>query len=635
MAIYYLDIDDEITAAAARIRDSSDSRVALVIQGGSRIATSRINFRLLAREAQHRNRRLAIVAGDPSVRSLAQTAGVPIYSSVAEYQKAEAASTAADWHPAGQVQDLPALVSPAQAAAAVAPDRRSGAEGVGGTAGSGLSGGLGSAAGQRSSNGRSGPGSRSSALNSTVPALPVRSRPVRLSRWLALPAAIVLVLVAGGGYLLWPSATVVLAVKAETLGPVNYVINVDSSSATPNDGALTIPAQMKSFPVVSHGSFTATGQNVTETAATGAVTFYSANTDHAVTVAKGTRLTTLSGLVFTTTAAATVPRASVSGTSIVFGRVDNVPVVAQKKGLAGNVPANSIVNVPASLAAQLVLHDQVTNPAPTSGGTHVVTTFVQQSDLDAAAATLQRDLAASLDDQVAQEAAAAQELDLFPETAKLGDAAFDPDPGSLLNESVQSFDISASATGTVLAAELKAVNQMAGRKIDSAVKKGYSVVEGSVSVAAGTPTATPDGASIPVTVTALQAPTLDTDKLKSEIKGMSEADAETYLSRYGRAKVSIDPFWASTVSGFDFRVDVRVIAPTAPAASPTPVRSPTPRPTATTKRTEPPATPHPSASGSGSATPTPAPSATSAPTPTPTPAPTPSPTAEPSASPTP
>ncbi|HJX67372.1 MAG TPA: hypothetical protein VJ258_01465, partial [Candidatus Limnocylindrales bacterium] len=71
MAIYYLDDQDEITSAAARIRDSSDTRIALVLSGASRVATSRINFRLLAGEAKRRNKKLAIVAADPSVQSVA------------------------------------------------------------------------------------------------------------------------------------------------------------------------------------------------------------------------------------------------------------------------------------------------------------------------------------------------------------------------------------------------------------------------------------------------------------------------------------------------------------------------------------------------------------------------------------
>jgi len=90
MAIYYIDIDDEITSAAAKIRDSSDTRLALVVQGGSRVATSRINFLLLARESRRHGQRLAIIAADPSVRSLAQAAGLPVFSAVSDYQRAEA-----------------------------------------------------------------------------------------------------------------------------------------------------------------------------------------------------------------------------------------------------------------------------------------------------------------------------------------------------------------------------------------------------------------------------------------------------------------------------------------------------------------------------------------------------------------
>jgi hypothetical protein len=81
-AIVYLDVEDEITSAASRIRSAEENRVALVVPYGSRLATSRINFRLLAREAQTRGRRLAIVAGDAATRALAASAGLPAFGSV-------------------------------------------------------------------------------------------------------------------------------------------------------------------------------------------------------------------------------------------------------------------------------------------------------------------------------------------------------------------------------------------------------------------------------------------------------------------------------------------------------------------------------------------------------------------------
>ncbi|HLO35860.1 MAG TPA: hypothetical protein VK194_07250, partial [Candidatus Deferrimicrobium sp.] len=57
--IVYLDVDDEITSAASRIRTSTSTKVALVVPYGSRIATSRMNFRLLSREAVVSNHRLS------------------------------------------------------------------------------------------------------------------------------------------------------------------------------------------------------------------------------------------------------------------------------------------------------------------------------------------------------------------------------------------------------------------------------------------------------------------------------------------------------------------------------------------------------------------------------------------------
>src|SRR6476469_7837054 len=83
--IVYLDVDDEITSAAQRIRSAPGTKVALVVPYGSRIATSRMNFRLLSREALVSNRRLSIVSGDAAARSLAASAGLPVFGSVGEY----------------------------------------------------------------------------------------------------------------------------------------------------------------------------------------------------------------------------------------------------------------------------------------------------------------------------------------------------------------------------------------------------------------------------------------------------------------------------------------------------------------------------------------------------------------------
>ncbi|MBA2253634.1 MAG: hypothetical protein H0W07_00785, partial [Chloroflexi bacterium] len=52
MTVCYFDLDDEITNAVSRVRVAHDALVTLVLPSGSRIATSRINFLILAREAR-------------------------------------------------------------------------------------------------------------------------------------------------------------------------------------------------------------------------------------------------------------------------------------------------------------------------------------------------------------------------------------------------------------------------------------------------------------------------------------------------------------------------------------------------------------------------------------------------------
>src|SRR6476659_11133011 len=84
--LIYLEVDDEITSAAARIRAAEQDRLALVLPHGSRVATSRINFRLLSRDAIEHDKRLSIVSADPATRALAASAGLPVFASVAEYE---------------------------------------------------------------------------------------------------------------------------------------------------------------------------------------------------------------------------------------------------------------------------------------------------------------------------------------------------------------------------------------------------------------------------------------------------------------------------------------------------------------------------------------------------------------------
>ena len=273
MAIYYLDDQDEITSAAARIRDSSDTRLALVLSGASRVATSRINFRLLAGEAKRRDKHLAIVAADPSVQSVARSAGLAVFATVGGYEKAEAA--------------------------------RSGGGSAAATGDNWEAYGEHTTAGARASSGRL----IGASTGPSGSAAERRGRRGRVPRSFVAALAGVIVLVVGlGTFFFYPSATVALTLREEPVGPMSLNVTVDPTVSSSNDQKATVPGVKEAFPVQVAGSFSATGENVVETPATGTVTFSSENTFLAVPIPAGTRVSTASGIAFATTAAVTVPK---------------------------------------------------------------------------------------------------------------------------------------------------------------------------------------------------------------------------------------------------------------------------------------------------------------------------------------
>jgi hypothetical protein len=564
MAIYYLDDQDEITSAAARIRDSTDTRIALVLSGGSRVATSRINFRLLAGEAKRRNKKLAIVAADPSVQSVARSAGLAVFATVGSFEKAEAAragggsegATGENWEAFGELT---------------------------------------TAAGPRASSGRliGGPTGPSGSAGKQ------RSRSGRVPRSFVAALASVIVLVVGlGAFFFYPSATVAVTLREEPVGPMNLSVTVDPTISTSNDQKATVPGVKEAFPVQVSGSFPATGENVVETAATGTVTFTSINTVFAVPIIAGTQVSTTGAIAFVTTKTVTVAMAPFATRTTV-----DAPVQAVQKGLSGNVPAGRIVKLPADLVAARVT---VTNADPTTGGTHTVTPMIVQADIDAAETSLTSGLQSSFQAALAAPGAVPSGSNLFSDTARLGIPTFSPDPQGLLDQAVTSFDLSAAATGTAVMADLSTVRTVAEGRIKSAVRSGYSLVGGSITTQLGTAATQGDAVVVPVTALGLQTPIVDASQLRAAVQGRSLEEARTYLAKYGKVEISVDPGWASTMPSFDFRIDFQLLTaspkPTV-GASPSGVETPSPpaaTPSASPTAESPPPLPSPSLSPSPS-----------------------------------
>jgi hypothetical protein len=229
-------------------------------------------------------------------------------------------------------------------------------------------------------------------------------------------------------------------------------------------------------------------------------------------------------------------------------------VTAVKPGTEGNVEPNTIVVIP---RGEDPLTLDVTNPDETRGGKRDEFPKVVQADLDAATKALGEGLAAAFAEKLAEPELVADGSTVFPDTASLGAATYTVDPTTLLNDEVETFDLGASASGTVLTVDERSVQVVAEANIATQVQPGYALVDGSSTIDAS-PGEVQDGViTFPAIITARQVLLLDPTAIEAEIRGKSLADAQTILDGYGRAELSVWPDWVGTVPTLDARVEVR------------------------------------------------------------------------------
>jgi hypothetical protein len=548
-AIIYLDPDDEITSAAARIRAAEPAQIAIVLPPGSRIGTSRMNFRLLAREAEGRNRRLAVVVADPSGRALAAAAGIDVFASVSELE----AAVAAGW---------PALPTPGAG-------RGSGGGEGGGRVGPTTGGGPGS--GTTPEPGQP-PGeppvrARSAAAEVRLPAPRGSSRRRTLVAGLILAGVVLLGLAAA---LLVPAVEVVVTPATSAVGPLVVEVTVDPAATAPDPVAGVVPATTVTVPLEADGVFPATGRRVVETKARGRVTFDSINTVGPVYVPAGTRLATLDGVVFATAAAVTVPAATVSGDHIDHGTAQ-VDVVAIQAGSQGNVAAGAITQVPDFLRT---LRVAVRNDSPTAGGSHEEFPLVTQADVAAAEKALGAKLSAVLQARLADPTTAPSGLLLVPDTATIAPPTPSVDPTGLVGRQVDQFTLGLRAVASVLAYDPAAVRHLAEQRLAAAVPPGFTLLAGSAVVEVDRPRLEGGKLRIAATVRGAAVPPLDPAALAASIRGRSVDEARALLARRGSVTLSVVPDWLPVVVPWA-RISVRVVEPSAaPSTAPVPLSSP-------------------------------------------------------------
>ena len=495
-SIIYLDIDDEITSAAARIREADGPRVVAVLPYGSRVATSRINFRLLSRDSLTHEKQLSIVSGDPATRALAASAGLPVFSSVGEYESAfllpERGTLSAG---ATDGEMVRTTAPPPSVPLANVP-----------------------------------PTTVPRAAESRAPDLPI-VRPVgrgtsRTPFLVGLAILALAAIVAGvGAYVLLPSATIAVTPKTERLGPVALTVVADPTASVPDATAIVVPAVKVPLDVTASGTFPATGKRTEVTKAIGIVRFENLDFLSPNTVPAGSIVSTQGGVRFQTLTTIRLARADLVGLTI-FPSTATVRVTAVDGGKESNVEPNTIRIIP---RGEDPITLKVNNPDVTTGGTSTDFPRITQKDVDTAVASLKKTLDAEFKAKVQDPALASGGATVFTGTAKSGEATPTVDPATLVGQEMASFDLGMSATGSVITVDVAPVSQIVAVKLQASVKLGYKLVVDSMKIARGDPIVADQTVSFPVTVTGQQIAVLDPELLRSLVLGKPIEEARTIL----------------------------------------------------------------------------------------------------------
>ena len=561
--IVYLDADDEITSAATRIRMADAPRIGLVLPFGSRVATSRINFRLLAREARINGRRLDIVAPDASARALAASAGLPVFASLGEYEAALDLGDEAGGDEAGGTTAPAVIVAVAATTALPAA----------GTVSAGpVSGARSRAQVPALDPARQAELDEIVARSRQMPVVhPRRRGPGRgaLAASLILGLAVVLGVTAAAVVL--PSAEITVTPRIEPVGPIDITVTADPRATAVDAGARVIPAQTIEIPVEVSGDFPATGKRVEQTKARGAVRWTNCDPSAAYTIPRGTIVRTTSGTAFAIDEAVFLPVAPILAGNVLDCQSSDVSVTATKEGTVGNVDAGAIRVIPAAYNRNLI---KVANQVATTGGTRTEFTRVDQKDIDTALETLKTQVAAQLAIEVENPERAPAGATVFPETAVAGEPSPTVDPTTLLGQEVETFTLGMTATGTVLAVDASPVEAIARTQLTDEIKEGYRLVDGSVAVEVGEGTVTEGLIDFPVTGSAKQLRPLDAAALERDVLGLSDADAREALAPYGDVAITFWPGWVTSIPTLDQRVTLSLADPVDHTPAPTPRPTP-------------------------------------------------------------
>jgi hypothetical protein len=500
MTTWYLDNEDEITDAVARLRKTESGTVIFVVPPGSRIATGRINFRLLAREAADRDLTMAVASPDEQVRALATSAGV---LAAATPDAAEAALARGDLPPSPSTEEQ---ATPAPVASTTREPERG--------------------------------------------MLSWRSQRLRL----VTVAMLALVLVAGyAATQLLPTAEITLVPRMTAIGPLEVPVTASAETTVVDVERGLVPATSVSIPLQAQDTYPATGSETVESIASGSVVFSAPDQEFDQEIAAGTRVVTPAGIAFRTTETVTLPRAEGAMATV------DAPIEALVPGDDGNVPAEAISVVP-SLESQGI---GVSNPEATGGGRSEASPRVTAADYDSAVVDLRNRLTGELAVYLRDPLDAPEGVTVFPGSAVLGPLTLAPSAEEVVGRPVSSFELSGSAQASVLAVDETVVDSVVRARLLAGVPAGQAILEETIRIGHGEGSADGLAVTFTGTAAGQAVTVVDSSALLDRIAGLPISDARAILEGLGEATVNVWPGFIGDLPSDRQRITLDVEGPSA------------------------------------------------------------------------
>lgn len=229
-------------------------------------------------------------------------------------------------------------------------------------------------------------------------------------------------------------------------------------------------------------------------------------------------------------------------------------------GPRGNVPADTITELPNSLAAQLLT---VRNPRPIEGGARIEEQVVTREDYDAAVTALNARLPGALAGVVADTRNLPQGLTAFVETAQLGAATPDLPPEAVVDVVAPIFSLGLDASAEVLAVNEALVDDLAADRVNVELAAEQRLVDEQIESGRSDGRVVGGSVVYDVAPSALVYHLPETTGVVSMVRGRTVDEAEQALARYGRVDIVIWPDFIDRIPDQAARISVTVAPPAA------------------------------------------------------------------------